>query len=165
MGSSDRWPGISAMAFLASQFISCDLRSSVHHLGDMVRWEDEGAFRYCSLNGTPLLDIYLKGYVDSWKGLQEDYAFELIEVRGDIAPHFHANSDGVMLCGFGAAHHLTYLPEGSGSWAPLKAHQLIPIPRGTVHGFKADRRLGLDYPFHVFAVNSPSIPEGDTHYV
>lgn len=125
-------------------------------------WTSHDGFRSISINHEAQIVLYNNNNFLSC--LCEGYEFELVEVTGDIKPHCHHKSDGVILCLPDARDHKGYFEFGSeGMWVRLGEDQLIILPRGKVHGFRIMDDYGsLTKSFHLLSISYPRVADDDT---
>lgn len=108
-------------------------------------------------HGCAYVDLTASGALQEIFGFNppEDISAELLKIVSELTPHLHNHSDSVVA---------VYEANGgqyfeNGVWRPLENGQQVSIPRGKVHGFKANR----DH-FFAVVVSNPPIDDDDTVY-
>jgi|GEM_PF-6358639 len=122
-------------------------------------WNDEDNLSYVDLtNSSFLMTIGIPQRHAS------EVSVEFLKVTGTIKPHWHSLSDAVVLalCEDECKESAWFDAE-EGRWGLLYDRDVVVVPRGVEHGFRADEPHHRS--LYLLSVSSPAIKDGDTQYV
>lgn len=136
---------------------------------DGYEWQEGDGLRFASLMKTPFVENLFADVRELGGGGLDAFLSEadmnIVEITGDVRPHFHSESDVVLRCLTGDASVDSVYSSVSGHnfWRPIYEGELIVLPRGAKHAF---RRAGKgEVPFYLLDFGYPPLAEQDVTYI
>ena len=123
------------------------------HQASNAEWIEEKGFRYVDLSDSPDVTDLI--------GSDTGITVEMLQVHGQVDPHFHHRSQSaVLILKAPGRSELFAVVDGKGSWIPVRNEEVFPIPHDAVHGFRV---LENHDPMLLLVLGWPAPEEDDVH--